>query len=386
MRRGFKTSLSIKTGGFLGSPPSSSTHSIKNLSTRSNRNSNRSTHSRRSKSPPAVRPISHYGWSSDDVTLLTNTVNKLIHQKLAAGWFYLVRGIQHQKQEVARERDRRTTESFLQSVKKKSSERNNADFVHIRKWAKEIHKGVFNDMSEEEVQTFSSGVEIEMMEKEDQLLFLQGSVGQHFYIIIQGFVQLYICSNLHQVSVKLELQKELRKEFYGNDNQLIQNYKANSIGLTAEENTYFGKHILTLKKGKSFGEVALFSSDSIRAATAVAMADKSNDKFKQGLKSRPNSAPATPSRPRVKERRATPKTTNRHCNKKALSTHILPSSEPQPTILLKVNKAVYNKCFERHHRVAWERANIIRLLKKIMFFDECTRVQVSFQTGGQVYI
>jgi hypothetical protein len=58
---------------------------------------------------------------------------------------------------------------------------------------------------------------------------------------------------------------------------LIQNYKTSGGALlcAAEDNTYFGKHLITLRKGKGFGEVALFSHDSIRTATAVAIANRS---------------------------------------------------------------------------------------------------------------
>ena len=64
-------------------------------------------------------------------------------------------------------------------------------------------------MCRDELESFALGCQVELLKKNDELLFLQGSTGRYFYIIFQGFVEVYGDNNMHQVAVKLELQKEL---------------------------------------------------------------------------------------------------------------------------------------------------------------------------------
>jgi hypothetical protein len=44
--------------------------------------------------------------------------------------------------------------------------------------------------------------------------------------------------------------------------------------------------------------------------------------------------------------------------------------------LVKINKALYTKCFARHHRTAWERKHIIRLLEHLMYFQGVTHHRI----------
>ena len=202
-----KQTLSINTGGFHGSPPGRSTRgpssTKSNLRSVRSQRSNRSSRGRTPHNAPVIRPISDYGWSTDDVVLLSSTINKLIRQKLATGWYYLVQGIKKKKQDLARARNRRTCQAFLVAAQKPSLERTSADLVHIQRWAKEIQKGVFNDMCRDELESFALGCQVELLKKNDELLFLQGSTGRYFYIIFQGFVEVYGDNNMHQVAVKL---------------------------------------------------------------------------------------------------------------------------------------------------------------------------------------
>ena len=337
-----KPSLTVQTGGIYSSPPSSrpgsrpgsaysnrrsrpgsalsSKRSPKTPGTR--RSGSISTRSRRSTSrngspkvSPRIRPISDFGWSSEDVFLLNRTINKLIHKKLSSGWYCLCRGFIFKKLEQTRLRNEATLASMIVSAGKLPRVRLQSDIVHIKRWAKEVHKGVFNDMDDNEITQFAKGVKLQSGDDEDKLLFLQGSTGKEYFIVVKGTVQIYGETDRHRVSVKLELQKECGAD------HLMQDHFSKDV-------KYFGNALATLKKGKSFGEVALFSENSIRTATAVA------------------------------------------CCIREIGIHAF--RKPKPTILLKIERDVYMNTFARHHQAAWEQQRKIKLLRGLLYFKQCT--------------
>jgi len=245
---------------------------------------------------------------------LTQTIKKLIHKKLAGGWYYLVRGMLYRKKENIRRENAKILASMYLSASKKPRERLQSDIVHIKQWAKKVHKGVFNDMEDSEVHKFAKGVKL-YTANEDELLFLQGTEGKDYWIVVQGIVQIYSEHDRHRISVKLELQKE-----YG---------ASNLMGRFSQDSKFFGTVVATLNRGKSFGEVALFSDNSIRTGTAVA------------------------------------------CVKK-LSGLRTTFQKPNPTILLKVERDIYMNCFSSHHKSAWVAQRKIRLLRSLVYFKQCT--------------
>ena len=333
-------SLTVRTGGIYGSPPTTTRSRSRPGSALSTRRSPRTPGTTRSSRlskkkgssvKSIIRPISDFGWSSDDVFLLQRIISKLLHKKLAAGWYYLVRGMLHHKKEQVRARNEQTFLSMMESVQKISEKRTNADLVHIQRWATEVHKGVFSDMETSEIREFASGVRSHIME-EDNLLFLQGSIGLDWFIIVRGNVLCFGEGDRHNVSVRLELQKEYASE------DLMTRYKQNP--------EYFGGCVATLGKGKCFGEIALFSENNMRTATAVAVVKKKMDPI-QALRMTKDGKVAED----VK-------------------------TDDHRTVLLRVERDVYMRCFARHHRAVWESKRKIALLKGLSYFQTCTHDRI----------
>lgn len=264
-RRRPESRLHVNTS--LSADPSIAPRSIKSLVTPSG---SRSTRRHRSFSPsgsrksnetsPKVKTAEQWGWSNADVKNMTACMNKLISKRLASAWRVLVEGVLAKKLILKRKRHKKLTERMYEAATTSTSKphhRMQSDCETIEAWAKEVYRGIFCSLTPSELRVFSSKVKLIEI-RENEVLFLQGETGTQFYILLEGKVSIYSSDDTSKVGINLHRAKEVNgKEFLAE----LLNDKPDALGRMT--NTIW-------PDSGEFGEVALFSPDKTRTATAVA--------------------------------------------------------------------------------------------------------------------
>jgi CRP-like cAMP-binding protein len=134
----------------------------------------------------------------------------------------------------------------------KGRARTENETTHLVKFFQEFHAGLVQGINKEELKILAQKARFINVESRRKVLFEQGSLGNHFYIVLRGRV-LIIANNINMT--KHSDQWNAKKKYGSPDNQL----------------NLIGTHVATIRAGEAFGELALANKESRRMASALAV-------------------------------------------------------------------------------------------------------------------
>ncbi|GAB1598579.1 uncharacterized protein LOC115231060 [Argonauta hians] len=142
-----------------------------------------------------------------------------------------------------------TYDRILQTISKPPDQRTVSEISKLTSWFRKKSK-LFVKLKSEILQDILRNCGF-VSRKVDDVIILQGDLGECFYVILRGKVAIYNLSKEDEKITKLS-ETDLR-----NDKQQL-------------DRNQLGNFVCNLVPGDPFGEVALLSKDSIRTATVVA--------------------------------------------------------------------------------------------------------------------
>ncbi|XP_041367196.1 uncharacterized protein LOC121381874 isoform X2 [Gigantopelta aegis] len=158
-------------------------------------------------------------------------------------------------------------EQVLSIVTKPPEERQEKEIQRIVYWFRKKSE-LFKDLKEEIILDILKNCQFTPCNRDD-IIIRQGEKGDCFYIILTGSVAIYINTNLYDEDPEDDVRVRVREK-----KPSFSAMKPLNIGkgLSVQnlDRTKYGNYIGRIAAGKSFGELALIRTDSVRNATIIA--------------------------------------------------------------------------------------------------------------------
>ena len=208
-------------------------------------------------SPKSPTRAFTFNWDHDEQDFLKTFVKRMLSKQLFSGWQTWKRRDYDLKMRLERLERLRIMDNMRKILKQSApGARGKEELDGIKKWALTVHGDILKLLKEDQLDQFAQWASFaELPEK--KLLFLQGQMGQTYWICLKGSAEIYVEDDGMEEQRKLSMLRspDKGKEFIE--------------GMCEESFDILGRSVFTVVEGKGFGEVALFSENSKRTATAI---------------------------------------------------------------------------------------------------------------------
>eukprot|EP00943_MAST-04B_sp_MAST-4B-sp1_P006078 g6078.t1 len=205
-----------------------------------------------------------FEWDEKEQQFLKVFLGKILQRPYAAAWNTWLEMVSTQKLFEEQQRKRKIIKRMSKVLdSQKSGERDEKGMEKIKKWALDVHGQIFTKLKEEELNMACQYMELKRYKK-SEIICLQGHPGEKYMINAQGTVAVHIDMDPVNTQRKLQIYKVKGYDYM--------------TRMIDENPLFIGKEVAQLPDGKGFGEIALFTDNSLRTASIIA-ADKKETKI-----------------------------------------------------------------------------------------------------------
>ncbi len=201
-----------------------------------------------------------FEWDEREQQFLRVFLGKILKRPYAAAWNTWHEMVQSQKLYEEQQRKNKIIKRMSKVLDNQvPGKRDDKGMQKIKTWALEVHGDIFLKLKPDELRMACQYMEMTRYKK-SQIICLQGHPGQKYMINAQGLVAVHVDMDPVNTQRKIQIYKVKGYDYM--------------TRMIDENPLFIGKEVSQIDAGKGFGEIALFSDQSLRTASIIAAAEK----------------------------------------------------------------------------------------------------------------
>ena len=201
-----------------------------------------------------------FEWDEKEQQFLRVFLGKILKRPYAAAWNTWLEMVSSQKLYEEQQRTRKIIKRMSKVLENQlPGKRGDKGMEKIKAWALEVHKDIFLKLKPEELHMACQYMELTRYKK-SQIICLQGHPGQKYMINVEGRVAVHIDMDPVNTQRKIQIYKVKGYDYM--------------TRMIDENPLFIGKEVAQIDAGNGFGEIALFTDQSVRTASIIACDEK----------------------------------------------------------------------------------------------------------------
>lgn len=208
-----------------------------------------------------------FKWNVDEKQVLYRFVAQFKSRQLTMGWKTWKKYTANHREwseKVRRAQVLNDSIKTLESVP--PGKRDQAQIDLLVNWARTVHGDVLRLLRRSELEFMVQHLRVRK-HAASELIFLQGEVGKHFFFVVRGNIRIFAEDERSSMVQKIVLRNNNGDAHM---NMLLQGDAGDVL---------LGREVARVTHGHSLGEVALFSDDTVRTASAISGEQEENVVF-----------------------------------------------------------------------------------------------------------